>query len=168
MAMAENICAGLSVLYPQHKDIFQHNLDHLLLQLQQLQRYAETQLADLSCRDIITFHDGFSYMAEAFDLHILAAVEEESGAEASARELIELIKLVNQNNLPAVFTEINGSDSAAGIISAETGKPIFTLKMAMAGEDYLSAMYHNINTLREALSCPEPTKHKIMAILVKV
>jgi ABC-type Zn uptake system ZnuABC Zn-binding protein ZnuA len=91
-------------------------------------------------------------MAEAFDLHILAAVEEESGAEASARELIELIKLVNQNNLPAVFTEINGSDSAAGIISAETGKPIFTLNMAMAGEDYLSAMYHNINTLREALS----------------
>jgi ABC-type Zn uptake system ZnuABC Zn-binding protein ZnuA len=152
MAMAENICAGLSVLYPQHKDIFQHNLDYLLLQLQQLQRYAETQLADLSCRDIITFHDGFSYMAEAFDLHILAAVEEESGAEASARELIELIKLVNQNNLPAVFTEINGSDSAAGIISAETGKPIFTLNMAMAGEDYLSAMYHNINTLREALS----------------
>lgn len=152
MVMAKNICAGLSELYPQYKELFQGNLDSLLQQLQHLQSYAETQLADLSCRDLITFHDGFSYMAEAFDLHILAAVEEESGSEASAKELIELIKLVNQHNLPTVFTETNGSVSAAGIISVETGKPIFTLDMAMAGEDYFSAMYHNIDTLREALS----------------
>lgn len=151
MVMAENICSGLEAKYPQHAATFQHNLSGLQQQLQALQSYANAQLADLSCRDMITFHDGFSYMAQAFGLHILAAVEEESGAESSAKELIELIELTREHNLPAIFTESNGSTSAASIIAAETGVTIFTLDMAMAGDDYFEAMYHNIDCIREAL-----------------
>ena len=78
-------------------------------------------------------------------------MEEESGSEASAKELIELIRLVEDYQLPAIFIEKSGSDSAAGIISAETGARIYTLDMAMAGNSYFDAMYHNINTLKEAL-----------------
>ena len=78
-------------------------------------------------------------------------MEEESGSEASAKELIELIGLVNDNHLPAVFTEVNGSTAAAEIIAKETGVKIYTLDMAMAGDSYFTAMYHNINTVKEAL-----------------
>ena len=45
----------------------------------------KTSLESLSCRELITFHDGFSYFADAFDLTILRAMEEEAGSEASAR-----------------------------------------------------------------------------------
>jgi zinc transport system substrate-binding protein len=99
---------------------------------------------------MITFHDGFAYFAHAFDLTILEAVEEESGSEASAQELKHLIGLVDEHRLPAIFTEINGSVSAADIIAAETGVGIFPLDMAMTGDDYFKAMYHNIDTLKEA------------------
>ena len=150
--MAENICHGLMAKYPQHNEIFLTNLQALQQQLLQLQSYGQEQLSDLSCRDMITFHDGFSYMAQAFDLHILAAVEEESGAETSAKELIELITLAQEHNIPAIFTESNGSTSAAQIISAEIGIPIYTLDMAMSGDDYFKAMYQNIDCIREALS----------------
>lgn len=149
--MAQNICAGLCREYPQKQEVFEKNLASLLLQLQDLQNYAEAQLSSLSCRELITFHDGFSYMAQAFDLHILAAVEEESGAEASAKELIGLIRLVQQHGLIAVFTEQNGSDAAAAIIARETGADMFALDMAISGDDYFAAMYHNIHTIREAL-----------------
>ena len=149
--MASNIFAGLSAQYPQHKEIFEQNLAALLAELDTLQTYGEEQLKDLSCRELVTFHDGFAYFAEAFDLTVLEAVEEESGSEASAHELIHLIGLVREHDLPAIFTESNGSDSAARIISAETGAPIFTLDTAMSGEDYFEAMYHNIDTIREAL-----------------
>lgn len=149
--MATNICTGLSEKYPQHKAAFASNLQALLADIDALQAYADTQLADLSCREIITFHDGFSYLAHAFDLHILAAVEEESGSEASAAELKTLIQLVRENNLPAVFTERNGSVSAADIIAAETGVKIYTLDMAMSGDSWIAAMYQNIDTLKEAL-----------------
>ena len=84
---------------------------------------------------------------------VLKAVEEESGSEASAAELIELIKLINEHRLPAIFTETNGSTSAAGVVAAETGVKNFCLDMAMAGDSYFEAMYHNINTVKEALRC---------------
>ena len=151
MAMVENIFTGLCAQFPENKEVFEENRNTLLLQLQDLQNYAETQLRDLSSRELITFHDGFSYLAQAFDLQILAAVEEESGAETSAKELIRLIELVQQHDLGAIFTEQNGSAASAAIISRETGARTFTLDMAISGNDYFAAMYHNIQTIREAL-----------------
>ena len=150
-AMAENICAGLSRRYPEYSDVFSSNLDGLLNDLNALQRYGESSLADLKCRELVTFHDGFSYFAEAFDLTILEAVEEESGSEASAQELKHLIGIVREHSLPAIFTETNGSTSAAGVISRETGARVCSLDMAMSGSSYFDAMYHNIDTIKEAL-----------------
>ena len=151
MMMASNICDGLILEYPQFEEVFKTNLSTLSAELCALEAYGQAQLAQLSSRDLITFHDGFSYFADAFGLTILEAVEEESGSEASARELIHLIELVQEHRVPAIFTEINGSVSAAAIISAEAGIPSFPLDMAMSGKSYFDAMYHNIDTIREAL-----------------
>ena len=151
MIMAENICQELSRVYPEHKKTFEKNLAQLLEQLEALRLYGEQTLSTLSCREMITFHDGFAYFAEAFDLEILEANEEESGSEASAKDLIHLIEEVEHHNLPAVFTEKNGSPSAAQVISRETGAEIYALDMAMAGNSYFDAMYHNIDTIKEAL-----------------
>ena len=149
--MARNICEGLTERYPEHTEVFSSNLDALTAELNALHAYGEEALSTLSCRELITFHDGFGYFADCFDLHILQAVEEESGSEASAKELIQLIEEVNHHALPAVFTEKSGSVSAASIIARETGCAQFTLDMAMAGDSYFDAMYHNIDTIREAL-----------------
>ena len=149
--MCKNIANSLSQNYPQHAKTFAKNLDELLIKLNALQAYGEQELTGLSCRKLITFHDGFSYFAESFDLHILKAVEEESGSEASSRELVELIDLVKTNQLPAIFTEANGSTSSAEIIAKETDVKVYCLDMAMAGNSYFGAMYHNIDTVKEAL-----------------
>lgn len=149
--MAQNICNGLMRVYPEHTTIFKKNLEKLQLQFQELGLYAKTQLKSLSCRQIITFHDGFSYMAQEFQLEILRAIEEEAGSEASAKELITLIDLVKSHKLPAVFIEQNGSAAAAEIIVSETNIRCFALDMAMSDRDYFEAMKHNIDTLKEAL-----------------
>ena len=149
--MAENICAGLSSQYPGYADTFSVNLAALQLRLRTLQEYGNTALSTLSCRELITFHDGFSYFADSFGLTILEAVEEESGSEASARELIHLIEEVEHHDLPAIFTEKSGSTSAAGIIARETGAGCYMLDMAMSGDSYFEAMYHNIDSIKEAL-----------------
>lgn len=149
--MAHNIATGLIEAYPQYAERFAYNLSMLDQQFDALEEYGQRRLQDLSCRELITFHDGFGYFAAAFDLHILEAIEEESGSEASAKELKEMITLVQEHQLPAVFTEVSGSVSAADIIAAETGAKVFSLDMAMAGQDYFEAMYHNIDTIREAM-----------------
>ena len=151
MIQARNICAGLSERYPEHRETFEANLRGLLEDLQTLEDYGNARLSDLSSREILTFHDGFSYLAHAFGIEIVEAIEEESGAEASARELIELIGEVRLHDIRAIFVEENGSGSAASIIAAETGARKATLSMAMSGEDYFAAMYANIDSLKEAL-----------------
>ncbi len=87
--MVQNICDGLTKAYPQHAETFARNLRDLLTKIDALQDYGDQQLAELSCRQLITFHDGFAYLADAFQLSILEAFEEESGSEASAAELKE-------------------------------------------------------------------------------
>lgn len=149
--MARNICAGLKAQYPQYDTVFDTNLSALLSELDALLAYGRQQLQALSCRELITFHDGFAYFADAFDLTVLEAVEEESGSEASAAELKHLITLVRAHALPAIFTEQSGSVSAAGVIARETGAHIYALDMAMSGSSYFEAMYHNIDTVKEAL-----------------
>lgn len=151
IVMAQNIAKELTTHYPEHQETFNSNLHNLVQKLTELEAYGKNQLDDLSCRQLITFHDGFSYLAGAFELTIVHAIEEESGSEASAEVLIHLIQLVQENNISVIFTEKNGSDSAAKIIAAETGAQIFQLDMAISGESYFDAMYHNIDTLKEAL-----------------
>lgn len=149
--MAQNICDGLSARYPAYAETFASNLDALTAKLDELKAYGKESLNELDCRELITFHDGFAYFAQAFDLAILEAVEEESGSEASAKELIHLIEEVEHHSLPAIFIETNGSVSAAGIISRETGAKCFALDMAMSGDSYFDAMQRNIDTIKEAL-----------------
>ena len=149
--MARNICVGLTARYPDYGPIFEKNLASLLEKLEELQQYGEETLSALSCREMITFHDGFAYFADAFGLTILEAVEEESGSEASAGDLIHLIELTREHHLPAIFTERNSSASAASVISRETGAQIYELDMAMAGDSYFDAMYRNMDSIKEAL-----------------
>ena len=151
LVMVDNIRGALSIQYPEYAETITKNAFVLFDELKDLKNYGEETLADLSCRELITFHDGFSYFAEAFDLHILEAVEEESGSEASAKELIHLVEEVEHHSLPSIFTEKSGSVSAAGIISRETGCSSYVLDMAMSGDSYFDAMYHNIDTIKEAL-----------------
>lgn len=107
--------------------------------------------------DFITFHDGFQYFAQAYGLQLLKSIEEEEGAEASARELMEVIELVEEYDIPAIFVEKNGSRRSADVIARETGCKVVELDMIMSGEDqgigpYVQAMEHNLNAVKEALS----------------
>lgn len=149
--MVRNIADRLTLQYPEYADLFAANAEAYCAQLTELKAYGTETLETLSCRELVTFHDGFAYFAKAFDLTILAALEEEDGAMASAATLEEIIGLVQTHQLPAIFTETFGSDSAATVICAETGAKCRTLSMAMSGEDYLTAIRRNIDTIKEAL-----------------
>lgn len=150
--MAANLAAGLSARYPQYAAIFSENLEALLARLSALKADGLAALSGLSCRELVTFHDGFAYFADAFDLTILAAIEEEAGSEASAHDLEAIADLIRDRSLPAVFTEKNGSASAAGILSRETGCKVGTLDLGLSGSDYFDAMNANIQAILEAMS----------------
>ena len=149
-AVAENIASALTAQYPQYADVFAENLAALRGRFNELWEYGARQT--FACRELVTFHDGFSYLADYLDLTVLAAIEEEAGSEVAAGDLIEIVSLVREHDLPCVFVEENGARDAAEIIAAETGCKIYTLSTCLSDDDYFAAMRRNIDTLQEALS----------------
>lgn len=147
---AENVGAALEGKYPEQAETIQENTRRFAQELRDLKKALNEELQAASVEtNIITFHDGFAYFADAFGLTILAAIEEEEGAEPSAQELNEICKLVEEYGLETVFVEVNGSAAAADIIAQETGvsyRPISTIMSEVEG-GYQAAMKENIQQL---------------------
>jgi ABC-type Zn uptake system ZnuABC Zn-binding protein ZnuA len=156
--MAENIAAGLAEADPDHGEQYLANGAAVAAELAALKEELSDQLSTLSCRELITFHDGFAYFADAFDLDLLAAIEEEEGSEASAKDIVEIVGYVKEYDLPSIFVETNGSDATANAISRECGVAVHTLSMLMSGPTddptvtYSTLMRENCVSLLEALS----------------
>ena len=152
--MCRNIADGLSAVYPDKQAQIAQNLQSVTAEYQAAQAYGDETLRALSCRELVTFHDGFSYFARAFGLTIAAAMEIEEGSEPSAREIETIIHLVENRQIPAVFCEENGETLTAQTVANETGAALYALTMGM-GEGEMGctdAIYKNIDTIREALS----------------
>lgn len=166
--MVRTLRDGLTALDSAHAQQFADNtaaaLEVLDIQNQGAAREAAAVLAtghtalDSICRhqELITFHDGFQYFAQAFGLELLASIEEEAGSEASAHEIVDITQLVREYDIPAIFTEVNGSDATAQAIRRETGCGVYQLDMAMSGEgtgvqDYQNVIIKNLQTIAEAL-----------------
>ncbi|MCD8341839.1 MAG: metal ABC transporter substrate-binding protein [Clostridiales bacterium] len=156
--MAQNLADAFGAIDPDNSARYQANAEAAAAELAAFQ----TALADsipADCpRELITFHDGFAYFAEAFGFTIVAAVEEEEGAEASARRISELVDLIDQYQLPAVFVEANGSDTTAQCLAAERGSAIGVLNMGMSAGDstetglaaYEALLQGNLTAILEA------------------
>ena len=150
--MLETISRELSALDPDHQETYEANRAAADAAL----GYDADKLSQLSGKPLITFHDGFQYFARATGLDLLKAIEEEEGAEASAAEIKEIVDLIGEYNIPAIFTEMNGSDATAQAISRETGCGVAQLDLVMSGDGsgiqpYVDAMNQNIDTILEAL-----------------
>ena len=146
--MVENLAGGLSQADPDHADDYARAAQSCTAQLSgweeelnNLFDSARRQGVDFS--GLITFHDGFQYFAAAYDLPLLASIEEEAGSEASAKEIVEITDLVKEKGIPVIFTEVNGSDATAQAIHRETGCAVAQLTMVMDGPDDQLVNYYN-------------------------
>lgn len=155
--MTENIAAALAELDPDHSEVYLVQGERQAELLREFSHWCHEELEELSCRDLITFHEGFGYLAESCHLHILSAIEEEAGSEASAQKIVELVELIDTHNIPVIFVEQDGSDATALAIQRECGVEVASLSMLMNGEDYsskhnyISLMTKNIETIKEVL-----------------
>ncbi len=159
--MVQTICDALSALDGDNAQLYQDNAQVAIEHLNDLYHTWSDIFLPLDGPYLITFHDGFAYMADAFHFKILRSIEEEEGSEISAKEMAELTQLIRDYELPAIFTEVNGSDASAQALARETGVEVATLSMVMSGEEsgiypYLSAIDQNMAVIMEAMEVTVP------------
>ena len=153
-----NIAKELSAFDPNHASEYEANADAYIAKLENLRTEMHAALDNVNNKDIISFHEAFPYFAEEFNLNIAGVIEVEPDSEPSAKEVENIISIINEKNIKALFTEPQYSSKIADTIAKETGASIYTLDPIVTGDanedaydDYIVKMQENLNTLKEAL-----------------
>ena len=155
----ENIAAALAAAAPDRADAFRANASAYNASLSALEEKMRAALAPYAGTPIVTFHQAFPYFARDFDLDLAGEIEREPGAEPSARELADTVKLVRQRKVKALFAEPQFPDQSAQVVARETGVRVYSLDPVVTGPSdpaaargaYLQAMEKNLEVLQEAL-----------------
>lgn len=153
--MSLNIAAALKEILPAQSEKITKNTENYINMLNSLDSELAQQLADLPHRDIVTFHEAFSYFAKAYDLHVVAVLALEPDENLTPQMLSILVQKVRESGLPPLFTEPQYDDRAAKAVAQETGAAIYELDPVVTGDGamdaYETVMRKNAQTLILAL-----------------
>lgn len=146
---------------PEHAAEFGSNADAFRSGLDALSAEFADGLATCVSRTIVTNHAAFGYLADAYGLEQVAISGLSPEAEPDPARLAELAELVGQEGITTIFTEELTSPEVAEALADEAGvstavlNPLegLTREEVDAGEDYVSVMRENLETLRRALGC---------------
>lgn len=150
------IAAGLAEADPARAVAYRANAEAYAARLEALGRTFAEGLKAISGREIVTFHEAFPYLAEDLGLKVAAVIEREPGAEPSARELAETIRLIRARKIKAIFVEPQYPTDVALTIARETGVKVLVLDPAVTGpandpDAFVAIMKRNLDVLSEAL-----------------
>ena len=152
----ENIASGLAAADPANAQAYEANAQAYVQRIQAMDEEIAARLAPFAGSEIITFHEAFTYFADAYGLVVAGVIANEPGEEPSTRQIAQTCDLVREHGVKALFVEPQYPQQAAETIARETGAAIYTLDPAVSGdgtpESYETIMRQNAQVLTEALS----------------
>lgn len=156
----ENIAAAMSEAMPSHAADFKANAASYIAELETLHSQSLDRLSALpeDRRTVVTAHDAFGYLADAYGMNFIAPVGIDTEAEPSAKELASLITQIRDEGVAALFVENITSPALVKQIAEETGLEIggqlYSDALSERGEpatSYLAMFEHNLGQLLAAL-----------------
>ncbi len=161
--MVDNIAAALTAHDPAGAADYQARATAYQAQLDQLDAAIEARLGTVppENRKLVTNHDAFGYYAARYGLEVVGTVipSLDTRAEPSAREIADLVDVIERERVPAIFAENTTSPQLAEQLADQTGvRVIDTLYTDSLGEPgsgadtYLGLMQFDTVAIADALS----------------
>lgn len=157
-AAAPGLADTLAEVDPENADAYRERARRYADRLRALDAELRRTLAAVppERRKLVTSHESLGYLADRYDLAFVGApFGLAPEAEASAREIAEVVDLVREQRLPAVFAEQGDDPKVMRQIARETGVAIVDdLLVENPGpqaDTYAEAMRHNARRIAEAL-----------------
>lgn len=158
IAQARNISEQLALIDGPNADQYRANADIYVAKLEALRTKMHATLDKLENRDIVTLHEAFPYLAQEFNLTVAAVIAYHDDTAPTVNELKEVIAVVNQLKVKALFEEPQDSSQSAQNIADATGAKVYKLDPGVIGESdtkayngYIDTMESNLTSLMEAL-----------------
>ncbi len=154
----ERIRDALAETDPDGAEEYEANAEEYLAELEKLDGYIKEKAESIpeERRKLVTFHDAFPYFAEAYGFELVGVVLENPEAEPGSREVAEVVRTIEEEQVPVVFTEPQFNTGLADTIAREAGVEVRelytdTLVEDEAGSTYDAMMRTNIDRISEAL-----------------
>ncbi len=155
--MALSMAAQLAAINPDYAALYRENGERTAVRLKNLATESWKRGSRLNARCVLVQHGIFSYLARDIGLSVEGLIQQQEGQEPSAREFMDLVRLIQKKKVAAVITEPQYPARAGQTLAAETGIPCFSLNpVAHGSEDatldfYERAMYENLDRLEKNL-----------------
>lgn len=121
--IAENIYKALIQKDPMNKAYYKRNLELFLASIDETDRQIKHILSSVADGErFMVFHPSWGYFAKAY--HLTQIAVEVEGKEPKPKELIHLIKEAKEENVKAIFTQPEFSDTVAVVIAKELQIPV--------------------------------------------
>lgn len=156
MVYVRNIAAALGQLDPANAASYQGNSEAYVKELQALDAWAKEQFAAIPAgkRKVITSHDAFGYFGAHYQVGFLAPQGISTDAEPSAKEVAQLIRQIQRENIKAVFLENMSNPKLLTQLSKDAGVTVgpelYVDALSAPGgpaDSYLKLMRHNVTQL---------------------
>jgi len=157
----DSITSALAKADPGNADAFYRNREAYVNELHALDSEISKIVAGLPARSrtVVTSHDAFQYFGRDYGLTFLAPQGISTDSEASAQDVVNLVRQIREQGIRAVFIENVADPRLLRRIADETGAVIggTLYPGALSGPDgpastYLDMMRHNAMTLARALA----------------
>lgn len=157
MHYVERITAALQAHDPAGAETYAERAAAYLNELRELDSWFFAQIDRIppENRRLVTYHDAFGYMAERYGLQWIGAVVPNPEREPSARELADLVRLVRELQVPAIFAEPQINPRFVATLAREAGIAVGTLysdTLSAEHPTYIEMMRANAMALVEGLS----------------
>jgi zinc transport system substrate-binding protein len=161
ITQANTIKNKLIEIDPEHKDEYTQHADAFIAELQSLNSEYSDGLKNCQLQEIVTNHAAFGYLAKRYNLTMLPISGLAPDSEPSAKRLGELTDLVKKDGVKVIFTENLVNKKISDTLAKEAGVQTMVLNpiegltddQINAGENYISVMKQNLQSLRTALEC---------------
>ncbi|MCE2751665.1 MAG: zinc ABC transporter substrate-binding protein [Pirellula sp.] len=155
-----------------HRERLDRAAGELIEQLEALDRYGKEAIGRIPKpqRILISSHDAFQYFGRRYGLRVEGVQGISTASEAGLQRIPELIELIRENSVPAVFKEssVGGKmidavieGAASRRIELRVGKELYSDALGPVGsgaETYIGMMKHNFDAVAEALSAGRSTR----------
>ncbi len=155
-----NIAKAMGEADAANAKTYQENAETYIAKLEALHKRTISNLGTLpkDSRTVVTAHDAFGYLANAYGLRFLAPVGIDTESEPSAKQLAKLIDQLKNEKVAGLFVENITSPALVEQISRETGLKIggrlFSDALSVKGgpaTSYLAMFEHNLGVILAAL-----------------
>ncbi|MBN42503.1 MAG: manganese transporter [Alphaproteobacteria bacterium] len=135
-----NVRDSLIDTHPAGKEEFCANTEAYLLQLEKLANFASAALSTVpnESRVVVSSHDAFSYFGRAHGFEVVGIQGISTESETGLRRISELVDLLVERNIRAVFVETSASNRS--IRALIEGAAARGHKVIIGGELYSDAM----------------------------